>query len=77
MWMMVVREVCMIGNDKDGVFCAFQEVVPMFETTDYCQELLIVDWVSLFRGQEHLGVVPTGTEDRFSFSILHVFICLV
>src|SRR6266850_142367 len=73
----VVCEVRMIGDDKDGVLCAFQEVVPMFETADDCQELPIVDWVSLFHGRECLGMVPTRSEDRFALPILHVFIRLV
>ena len=35
-WVSVICEVHMVGDDKDGVFRAFQEVVPMFKTTDDC-----------------------------------------
>ena len=76
-WVAVVGEVGMVRDDKDGVFHALQEVIPVLESMDHRQKLAVVDGVALLGSRECLGVVSIGSEDRFAFPICHVLVCLV
>jgi hypothetical protein len=50
----VELKVSVVGDDKDWVSCAFKQVVPVFQSSDYSEELPIIDRVSLFGGGEGL-----------------------
>jgi hypothetical protein len=56
-------EVCVIGNHKHWVGCAFKQVIPMFQTSDDSQEFPIIDRVTLFSCREGLGMVSAWAKD--------------
>jgi hypothetical protein len=44
----------MVCDDKDRVLGAFQEIVPVFESSNDGKEFAVIDWISLFSGRECL-----------------------
>jgi hypothetical protein len=44
----VELEVRMVGDDKDGMCCAFKQIIPVFESLDNGQEFPIIYRVVLF-----------------------------
>jgi hypothetical protein len=69
-------EVCVIGNYKYWVNCAFKQVIPVFQTSDDSQEFPIIDRVSLFSCGESLGMVSAWAKGRIAPSILQLLVCL-
>jgi hypothetical protein len=67
--MAVELEVSVVGDDEDWVDCAFKQIVPVFQSSDYSQKFPIIDRITLFGSRERLRMVSTRSKDRVASPI--------
>jgi hypothetical protein len=51
-----VLQVFVVCPDLQKIFCAFKEVVPLFQSSDDCQHLLVIDIIVPFHCAQGLGI---------------------
>jgi len=54
----VILEVVVIHEDQDQMGAPYEEVSPVFQTSDDGQKFSVIDIIISFSGIEGLGVVP-------------------